>query len=92
MAGFKRLPKYNEIINSLYCQFITKISAEVDRYTLIVMTELGYKGTDFDFQSFCKFSDGLLNDKNGTKMKSLSKFNAYNMLHKINNFLKHHSI
>ena len=92
LAGIKREPQYRKIINSLYCQFISKISTEVDRFTLIVMTDLGYKGTDYDFQSFCKFSDGLLNDKNGIKMRELSKFNSYNMLHKINNFLKHNSL
>ncbi len=92
MAGYKRINKYNKIINSLYCQFISKVCIEIDRYTLLVMTELGYKGTDFDFDSFCKFSDGLINDKASLKISKLSKYNAYNMLHKMNNFLKHNSI
>lgn len=91
LDGFRRIESYNRIINSLYCQFILKIGAEVDRYTLMVMTDLGYKGTDYDFKSFCKFSDGLLKNKEGTPLKDLSKFNAYNMLHKICNFLKHNS-
>ena len=92
MAGFKRINQYNKIINSLYCQFISKICTEIDRYTLIVMMELGYKGTDFDFDSFCKFTDGIIKDKSASKLNKLSKYNAYNMLHKINNFLKHNSI
>lgn len=91
MNSFRRIEKYNQIINSLYCQFILKIGAEVDRFTLRVMTELGYKGTDYDFKSFCKFSDGLLRSKNGMPLKDLKKFEAYNMLHKICNFLKHNS-
>ncbi len=91
-SGWKRQYKYDQIIQSLYCQFIQKICTETDRFTLLVMTECGYKGTDYDFQSFCKFSDGLLKDKNGAKLNELSKFNAYNMLHKINNFLKHNSM
>lgn len=91
-GGIRRARKYNEIINSLYCQFISKICTEIDRYTLIVMCELGYKGNDYNFKSFAKFSDGLQKDKNGVKLSGLSKYNAYNLLHKINNFLKHNTI
>lgn len=91
-GGIRRARKYNEIINSLYCQFISKICTEIDRYTLIVMCELGYKGNDYNFKSFAKFSDGLQKDKNSVKLSGLSKYNAYNLLHKINNFLKHNTI
>lgn len=91
-GGIRRARKYNEIINSLYCQFISKICTEIDRYTLIVMCELGYKGIDYNFKSFAKFSDGLQKDKNGVKLSGLSKYNAYDLLHKINNFLKHNTI
>ena len=69
-----------------------KVTTEIDRFTLYVMTETGYKGTDFNIDSFFKFSDGLLKERGGIKIKDLSKYNAYNMLHKINNFLKHNSI
>ena len=31
-------------------------------------------------------------DKNGKKIDKLKKYNAYNLLHKVNNFLKHNSI
>jgi len=92
MDGIRRIDKYNRIINSLYCQFIMKVTTEIDRFTLYVMTETGYKGTDFNIDSFFKFSDGLLKERGGIKIKDLSKYNAYNMLHKINNFLKHNSI
>lgn len=91
-GGIRRERQYNKIINSLYCQFISKICTEIDRYTLIVMCELGYKGKDYSFSSFAKFSDGMQNNKNGIKLSSLSKYNAYNLLHKINNFLKHNTI
>lgn len=91
-GGIRRSRKYNEIINSLYCQFISKICTEIDRYTLIVMCELGYKGNDYKYKSFAKFSDNLQMDKNGTKLSDLSKYSEYNLLHKINNFLKHNTI
>ena len=92
LASFRRVPKYEAIIQSLYCSFISKLSTEIDRYTLIVMCELGYKGKDYGFQSFVKFSDGLQKDRNGIKISELRKYNAYNLLHKVNNFLKHNSI
>ena len=69
IAGFKRISQYNKIINSLYCQFIMKITTEIDRFTLYVMTELGYKGNDFDIGSFFKFSDGLLKIRAHRKLK-----------------------
>lgn len=92
MAGLKRISKYNSVINSLYCQFISKISTEVDRFTLKVMTICGFKGKDFSFKSFCEFSDGLIKDPKSDMIRKLPKFNAYNLLRKVNNFLKHNSI
>ena len=91
-AMIRRYPKYEKVIQSLHCSFISKLSTEIDRYTLIVMCELGYKGKDYSFDSFLKFSDGLQKDKNGKKIDKLKKYNAYNLLHKVNNFLKHNSI
>jgi hypothetical protein len=92
MEGFKRIGKYNKVIQSLYCQFIQKLCTEVDRYTLIVMVACGYKGTDYSFDSFCSFSDGLLGEQKRTKLRDLEKFEAYNLLHKVNNFLKHNTV
>lgn len=91
-AMVRRYKKYNDVIQSLYCSFISKLATEIDRYTLIVMCELGYKGNDYNFDSFRKFSDGLQKDKTGKKISQLKKYNAYNLLHKINNFLKHNTV
>ena len=91
MAGWKRAPKYHQVVQSLYCQFIQKIATEVDRYTLIFMVECGWKGTDFSMENFLSFSDGLLKQKGEKVFRSLSKYNAYTLLHKLNNFLKHNS-
>lgn len=92
IAGLKREPKYVQVIQSLYCQFIQKVATEIDRYTLIFMVECGWKGTDFDTKSFKSFSYGLLNGKEKTCFGDLKRFNAYTLLHKLNNFLKHNSI
>lgn len=92
IASIKREDKYLHVIQSLYCQFINKLSIETDRIMLIAMCKLGYRGNDYNFNSFAKFSDGLARDRKGIKIKDLDKYNAYNMLHKINNFLKHNTI
>lgn len=92
MAGIRRTQKYTHVIQSLYCQFIQKICAEVDRFTLIFMKETGSNVNDFSIDKFFSFSDGLLATKEKIKIENLSEYNAYNMLHKINNFLKHNSI
>lgn len=91
-ARIRREPKYAHIMQSLYCNFISKLSTEIDRYTLIVLSELGYKSNDFNFNSFVKFSDGLQSNKLGKRISALKKYNAYNLLHKINNFLKHNTV
>ena len=91
-AGLRRKTKYLKIINELYCLFITKICTEVDRISLLAMSKSGYTDTDFTYKQFRAFSEGLLKDGEHCSIESLKKFNAYNMLHKINNFLKHNSI
>ena len=91
MQSFKREPKYQQVIQSLYCQFISKLATETDRIMLIAMCKLGYKGKDYSFSSFAKFTDGLAGDNSGIMIENLDKYNAYNMLHKINNFLKHNT-
>lgn len=92
IGGIRRQRKYDEIITSLYCQFISKICTEIDRYTLIAMCKLGYKGDDYSFSSFVEFSNGLHGNKNNIRLSDLSKYNAYNLLHKLNNFLKHNTL
>ena len=92
MAAIRRIGQYERVIQSLYCQFIQKIATEVDRYTLIFMIECGWKGNDFKMDNFLSFSDGLLKQKGEKAFEKLSKYNSYNLLHKINNFLKHNSI
>lgn len=91
-AGLRREAKYKKIINELYCMFISKICTEVDRISLLAMSKSGYTDTDFSFKQFRAFSEELLKDGEHFSIEDLKKFNAYNMLHKINNFIKHNSI
>ena len=71
ISAFRRRNQYKHVIKSLYCAFISKLSTEIDRITLVVLTELGYKSKDFNFNSFVKFSDGLQNDKQGKRIHEL---------------------
>lgn len=59
---------------------------------LIAMSKLGYTSKYYDFKSFLEFSDKLTNARKGKKVDELENYDAYNMLNKINNFLKHNSI
>jgi hypothetical protein len=56
------------------------------------MSRLGYQGNSFNIKVFCEFSDKLLPDKKEATINNLSEYSAYDMLHKINNFLKHNSV
>lgn len=92
MAAYRRMETCNKVMNELYCMFIQKITTEIDRVTLIFMVDSGYKGTDFSFENFLKFTeDKLKTDKSLDFFKSLNGYNCYTLLHKINNFLKHNS-
>lgn len=92
MASIKRQNKYARVIQSLKCQFITKLATEVDRITLIVMSKLGYKEKDFDYNDFINFTSFLAKGKESIKISELKKYDAYRMMRKINNFLKHNTI
>lgn len=92
LAGFRRERQYRIITQSLYCQFISKICIEVDRFTLIFIKELGYSKKDFGVGNFSAFTDELKGLKKANLIKNLKEYNTYNLLHKINNFLKHNTI
>ena len=66
---------------------------EIDRITLIALSDIGYDETNFSVGSFKTFADGLAAKTNKKiKLLDLDGFNAYKMLHMINNFIKHNSI
>ena len=92
LEAFRRLPKYDSVIQSLYCMFFCKICAEVDRFTLILLKSLGYSQKDFGMRDLRAFTDGLKHQSHANLIENLSEFNAFDMLHKINNFLKHNTL
>lgn len=92
MDSFRREASYNKIINELYCMFIQKVTAEIDRFTLLFMVDCGYKRTDFSFDNFAKFTEKYVGkDRSRDLFRSLKGYNCYSLLHRINNFLKHNS-
>ena len=84
--------KIANILKSLHFQFIQKLSTEVMRSMLIACSELGYKHKDFSLDMFFAFSDGILKDKSKPKIETFPKYNAFNLLFKMNNFLKHNTV
>ena len=92
MSSIRREKKYLQVVQSLYCQFINKLAIETERIMLIAMCQLGYTDKYYDFKSFLEFSDKLTKARQGKKVDELENYDAYNMLNKINNFLKHNSI
>ena len=92
LKAMKRLSKYESVIQSLYCQFICKICAEIDRFTLILVKSLGYDKNRFDMAELTKFTDDLKHQTGAQLIEKLSEFSSFDMLHKINNFLKHNTL
>ncbi|MCL2555406.1 MAG: hypothetical protein FWE03_00105 [Firmicutes bacterium] len=91
-AAYIEKRKLANIFNSLQLHFIQKLAIEVNRALLIVCSELGYKEKDFGLKDFFVFSDGLAKSKKKPKIKTFTKYNAFNLLFKLNNFLKHNTV
>lgn len=94
LAGYKRIGKYNEIIKSIYLQYIQKISIEFMRVMLIVMKKNGYNHNDFDMKDLVannSWLTGSLSKVGRNKITELPHFFWFNLLNKIDNFLKHNT-
>ena len=94
LAGYKRIVKYNEIIKSIYLQYIQKISIEFMRVMLIVMKKNGYNHNDFDMKDLVadnSWLTGSLAKVGKNKITELPHFFWFSLLNKIDNFLKHNT-
>ena len=92
MAAFRRERQYQIICQSFYCQVISRICTKADRFTLIFIKELGYSQKDFGMRDFRAFTDDPKGHKRADLINNLKGYNAYNLLYKINNFLKQNTI
>lgn len=91
IAAVRRENKRRKIVRDFHCQFIIRICVEVDRQTLLFMKRLGYSKDVFSVRQFVTFSQGLRGEGNPALFKSLRSYDAYDLLHLANNFLKHNS-
>lgn len=87
-----RKEKYSKALQSLYLIYILKLALQIERTILTVMVQLGYEENDFYFKSFKKFSNDLLKNKPKKEIEKLKNYDEYDLLRRINNFLKHNSI
>ncbi|MDR0462261.1 MAG: GNAT family N-acetyltransferase [Christensenellaceae bacterium] len=83
--------KIADILKSFFFQYIQKIAVEIMRCMLIVCTDLGYKQKDFGLKEFFTFSSELIGKDSRVVIETFPKYKAFNLLFKLNNFLKHNT-
>jgi len=83
--------KMANILKSFFFQHIQKIAVEVERAMLIVCCNRGYTEERFTIGKFYEFSDSFVKDSQSI-IEKFPKYNAFCLLLRMNNFLKHNSI
>ena len=88
-AAFERSKTYGRIINELYCLFIMKVSAEIDRMILKSLADISYQNPDYSLRDFITWCNGR---NPSVDVRDIAKFNEFRKFHDVNNFLKHNSV
>lgn len=88
-VGVQRSFEYNRIFRDVYCVFISKICAEVDRIILKAFADLRYENEDYSIRDFTTFCNAK---KPKISVYSIKKYKTYSKLHNVNNFIKHNSV
>ena len=94
-AGVKREKKYNEVIKSIHLQYLQKIFTEFFRAILLVISDRGYKNDqDFKMKDFVFYVQNMFNSeaKRANPLYKLPHFCYFDVLNKIDNFLKHNTV
>ena len=91
MQGMKRSTAYHKMVKSIYGQFVLYFFTILESEMLKVMNELGYQNPSFNRNYFENFFNSLL-EKNATKLEKIESYSYYDMVRKVNNFLKHSSL
>ena len=94
-AGVKRENKYNEVIKSIHLQYLQKIFAEFFRAILLVISDRGYKNDqDFKIKDLVYYVQNMSNaeSKRTNPLYQLPHFRYFDVLNKIDNFLKHNTV
>ena len=95
LAGAKRQKKYGEVIKSIHLQYIQKIFTELFRTILLVIKERGYSNDmDFTYKSFVFHVQERFNaeTKRANPLYKLPHYRYFDILNKIDNFLKHNTV
>ncbi len=95
LAGAKRQKKYGEVIKSIHLQYLQKIFTELFRTILLVIKERGYTNTqDFTYKSFFFHVQERFNGetKRANPLYKLPHYRYFDVLNKIDNFLKHNTL
>lgn len=95
MEGMRREKKYGEVIKSIHLQYLQKIFTEFFRAVLLVIKDRGYENNiDFSFKYLLQYIQKELKvavDK-ANPIYSLPHYKYFDILNKIDNFLKHNSV
>ena len=94
IAGIRREDKYNEVIKSIHLQYIQKIFAEYFRALLNVIKDRGYENKDdFTYEKLCYYvqSKFQIESKRANPLFRLPHYRYFDLLNKIDNFLKHNT-
>ena len=95
IAGAKRAAKYGEVIKSIHLQYLQKVFTEFFRTILLVIKERGYTDNeDFTFGKFMYYCNKQVNGeaKKVNPIYSLPHYKYFDVLNKIDNFLKHNTV
>ncbi len=94
-AGIRREAKYEEVIKSIHFQYIQKIFIEFFRAILITIKDRGYENKDdFTYGELCKYIQNKFNveHKRANPLFKLPHYKHFDVLNKIDNFLKHNTL
>ena len=94
MSSIRRENKYYQVVKSIHLQYIQKIFTEFFRAILIVIKERGYENDyDFTFGNFCYYvqEKTKASSEETNPLFSLPHFKWFDLLNKLDNFLKHNT-
>lgn len=95
LAGIRREAKYDQVIKSIHLQYLQKIFTEFFRTILLVIKDRGYTNTiDFTYKSFFFYVQNRFNaeTKKANPLYKLPHYRYFDILNKIDNFLKHNTV
>ena len=94
-AGIHRQKKYEEVIKSIHLQYLQKIFAEFFRALLITIKDRGYEqNEDFSVEKLYSYVQNKfsIEHKRANPLFKLPHFRHFDVLNKIDNFLKHNTV